>query len=140
MEQIMTITMNAPMTSRGLEVEANSDSPEVKALLEQIRGASNGRLLKSENLEVSTTPVRSTNPFVQQQYNELMNQIAIATSPRELQNVAEIPASDNVVSQTSDQNIQNAVKNLNLSWVDRVSTIKDNGIGSVKSSGFGLGV
>ncbi len=113
----MTITMNAPMTSRGLEVEVNSDSPEVQALLNQIREASNGRLLKSEGLEISTTQVKSTNPVVQQQYNELMNQIAIATSSPELQKVAAIPATDNVVSQNNSSQLwQDQVKKLDMSW------------------------
>ncbi len=128
------------MTSRGLEVEVNSDSPEVQALLNQIREASNGRLLKSEGLEISTTQVKSTNPVVQQQYNELMNQIAIATSSPELQKVAAIPATDNVVNANSPDPIKNAVDKLNLSWVEKVEGIRNNGIGSGKSSGFSLGV
>jgi hypothetical protein len=150
MEQIMTITMS----HKDLEIsETNSKSPIVSDLIAQINEASQTKsitanhivptkqnLFTSEDLQISATPVKSTNPVVQQEYAQLMDNIAIATSPRELQNVAEIPATDNVVSQTSGQNIQNAVKNLNLSWVDRVTDIKNNGIGSGKSSGFGLGV
>jgi hypothetical protein len=132
MEQIMTITMS----HKDLEI-SETNNPKANYLIDEINKVSKSNsiaanniipipknLFTSEDLQISATPVKSTNPVVQQQYNELMNQIAIANSPRELQQVAEIPATDNVVNQTSDQRLQNAVKNLDLSWASSVGGSK----------------
>lgn len=130
----MTITMS----HKDLEIsEANSKSPIVSDLIAQINEASQTKsiaannivplpqnLFTSEDLQVSATPAKSTNPVVQQEYAQLMDKIAIATSPRELQNVAAIPATDNVVSQNSPDPIKAAVDKLDFSWTNSVGGSK----------------
>jgi hypothetical protein len=143
------------MSHKELEIEGtNSSSPVVAKLLAQINEASKANakssaietvapqnIFASEGLQVSATAPKTE--LGRAVASDALTQIAIATSPRSLQQIASIEASNEVVSEASAHSLQDAVKGLDFSWVKEVGGSKTEKtfaeLATKSNNGWGMG-